>query len=240
VSIEKRKQVHGMALKRAKFQRSHRKQPHRMSRSLRTVVKAGVFLGVAVIVLGLIYFLNNVNGSTATSSQASQYPFQVGSPGPGEQAPPIKLQSTDGSTFDLAALRGKTVLLFFQEGLGCQPCWDQMKDMESMSGEFQALGIDKVVSITTNPLDALQQKVADEGLSTPVLSDQTFTASQAYHADQYGMMNGTSDGHSFIIVGPDGLIRWRADYGGGPNYTMYVPIPTLIADMKEGLNGRSS
>jgi peroxiredoxin len=240
VSTEKRKQVHGMASKRVKSQRSHRKQPHRMSRSLRTVVKAGVFLGVAVIVLGLIYFLNNVNGSTATSSQASQYPFQVGSPGPGEQAPPIKLQSTGGSTFDLAALRGKTVLLFFQEGLGCQPCWDQMKDMESKSGEFQALGIDKVVSITTNPLDALQQKVADEGLSTPVLSDPTFTVSQAYHANQYGMMNGTSDGHSFIIVGPDGRIRWRADYGGGPNYTMYVPIPTLIADMKEGLNGRSS
>ena len=240
MSIEKRKQVHGMASKRAKSQMSHRKQPHRMSRSLRTGVKAGVFLGVAVIVLGLIYFLNNVNGSTATSNQASQYPFQVGSPGPGEQAPLIKLQSTDGSTFDLAALRGKTVLLFFQEGLGCQPCWDQMKDMESKSSEFQALGIDKVVSITTNPLDALQQKVADEGLSTPVLSDPTFTVSQAYHADQYGMMNGTSDGHSFIIVGPDGRIRWRADYGGGPNYTMYVPIPTLIADMKEGLNGRSS
>lgn len=240
MSTEKRKQAHGRASQRAKSQRSHRKQPHRMSRSLRTGVKAGVFVGVAVILLGLIYFLNNVNGSTAKNSQASQYPFQVGSPGPGEQAPPIKLQATDGSTFDLAALRGKTVLLFFQEGLGCQPCWDQMKDMESKNREFQALGIDKLVSITTNPLDALKQKVADEGLSTPVLSDPTFTVSQAYHANQYGMMNGTSDGHSFIIVGPDGRIRWRADYGGPPDYTMYVPIPSLIADMKEGLNGRSS
>jgi peroxiredoxin len=240
VSTEKQKKANGMAPKRAKSPRSHRKQPYRMSRSLRTGVKAGVFIGVAVIVLGLIYFLNNANGSSATSSQTSKYPFQVGSPGPGEQAPSIKLQSTDGSTFDLTSLRGKTVLLFFQEGLACQPCWDQLKDMESKSSEFQALGIDKVVSITTDPLDALKQKVADEGLSTPVLSDPNFTVSQAYHANQYGMMNGTSDGHSFIIVGPDGRIRWRADYGGGPNYTMYVPIPALIADMKEGLNGRSS
>jgi len=112
--------------------------------------------------------------------------------------------------------------------------------MESKIGEFQKLGIDKVVSITTNPLGALKQKVADEGLSTPVLSDPSFTVSQAYNANQFGMMNGTSDGHSIIIVGPDGRIRWRADYGGGPHYTMYVPIPTLIADMKEGLNGRSS
>jgi len=115
-----------------------------------------------------------------------------------------------------------------------------MKDMESKRSELQALGIDKIVSITTDSLDALKQKVADEGLSTAVLSDPSFTVSQAYQANQYGMMNGTSDGHSFIIVGPDGRIRWRADYGGGPNYTMYVPIPTLIADMKEGLNGRSS
>ena len=130
------------------------------------------------------------------------------------------------------------MLLFFQEGLGCQPCWDQMKDMESKWSEFQALGIDKIVSITTNPLDALKQKVADEGLSIPVLSDPNFTVSQAYHADQYGMMNGSSDGHSFIVVGPDGRIRWRADYGGAPNYTMYVPISTLIADMKEGLHAK--
>jgi peroxiredoxin Q/BCP len=115
-----------------------------------------------------------------------------------------------------------------------------LKDLESKSSQFQALGIDKVVSITTDPLDALKQKVEDEGLSTPVLSDPNFTVSQTYNANQYGMMSGTSDGHSFIVVGPDGRIRWRADYGGGPNYTMYVPIPTLIADMKEGLNGRSS
>ncbi len=240
MSTEKQKKAHGMAPKRAKPQRSNRKQPHRMSRSLRMGVKASVFIGIAVILLGLIYFLNNANGSSATSSQTNKYPFQVGSPGPGEQAPSIKLQSTGGSTFNLATLRGKTVLLFFQEGLACQPCWDQLKDIESKSSLFQSLGIDKVVSITTDPLDALKQKVADEGLSTPVLSDPNFTVSQAYNANQYGMMNGSSDGHSFIIVGPDGRIRWRADYGGGPNYTMYVPIPALIADMKEGLNGRSS
>lgn len=240
MNTEKQKKANKKTPQRGTSQshRSHRKQTQRMSRSLRTGVKAGVFLGIAVIILGLIYFLNNASGSSATSNQASSYPFQVGSPGPGEQAPSIKLQSTDGSTFDLASLRGKTVLLFFQEGLGCQPCWDQMKDMESKWSAFQALGIDRVVSITTNPLDALKQKVADEGLSTPVLSDPNFTVSRAYHTDQYGMMNGSSDGHSFIVVGPDGRIRWRADYGGAPNYTMYVPISTLIADMKGGLNAK--
>jgi peroxiredoxin len=188
----------------------------------------------------VIFFLNNGNSSTASTGKAGNYPYEVAHPGRGEQAPPIRLLSTDGSTFDLAALRGKTVLLFFQEGLSCQPCWDQIKDMESNMKQFQALGIDRVVSITTDPLDALKQKVADEGISTPILSDESFSVSQAYHANQYGMMDGSRDGHTFIVVGPDGRIRWRADYGGAPNYTMYVPVPSLIADMREGLNGRSS
>ncbi len=216
---------------------SHRRTYRGKSRRFRSGVKVAVGIGVAIMLLGVIYFLNAGNSSPSSANSPSRYPFAVGNPGPGEQAPPIRLQSTDGTTFDLASLRGKTVLLFFQEGLSCQPCWDQIKDIESNIGQFRALGIDKMVSITTDPLDALKQKVVDEGITTPVLSDPTFAVSKAYNADQYGMMNGASDGHSFIVVGPDGRIRWRADYGGAPDYTMYVPISTLLADMKGGLNG---
>ena len=45
------------------------------------------------------------------------------------------------------------------------------------------------------------------------------------------MMDTSADGHTFILVGPDGHIRWRADYGGAPNYTMYVPVDRLLADL---------
>ena len=211
---------------------------HGKSRRLRTGVKAAVFIGVAMIALGAIYVLNTLNGPSASKNQADTYTFAVGNPGPGEQAPPITLQSTDGSIFDLSAQRGKTVLLFFQEGLACQPCWDQIKDIESNMKQFQSLGINTIVSITSDPLDALKQKVADEGLSTPILYDPNLAVSRTYDANKYGMMGESSDGHTFIVVGPDGSIRWRADFGGAPNYTMYVPISTLIADMKEGLNGK--
>ena len=47
-------------------------------------------------------------------------------PGPGAQAPPIQLSATDGSRFDLAAWRGKQVLLYFEEGVGCEPCWTHL------------------------------------------------------------------------------------------------------------------
>jgi peroxiredoxin len=197
---------------------------------LPTPIKVGgiVVVGLAALV-AIFYASNRGNGGAAA--------FQVGQPGPGQDAPAFALASTAGGTLDLTSLRGKTVLLYFQEGVDCQPCWDQLKDIEKDWTRFQALGIDQMVSVTTDPLAALRQKVADEGLSTPVLSDPTLSASRAYHANSYGMMGTSADGHSFLVVGPDGLIRFRADYGGAPNYTMYVEVPTLLAQLQHGLKG---
>jgi peroxiredoxin Q/BCP len=183
-----------------------------------------------VVVGGFLLYTSNNGGG----QQESQYPFSVGAPGPGAQAPPIQLSATNGHPFDLAAWRGKTVLLYFQEGVGCEPCWTQIKDIQSNFSQFQALGVDQVVTITGDPLDALKQKVALEGIQTPVLSDPGLRVSTTYSANQYGMMGMGADGHTFIAVGPDGAIRWRADYGGAPKYTMYLPVPSLIADMRSG------
>jgi peroxiredoxin len=117
----------------------------------------------------------------------------------------------------------------------CQPCWDQIKDVESNLNDFRALGIDLIVSITTDPTDLLQNKSATEGTKTPVLSDPDMSVSKAYTTNKYGMMGGTHNGHSFIVVGPDGRIQWRADYGGAPDYTMFVPAKNLVADLRRGL-----
>lgn len=231
-------------------------------------MKALVVVGLAIVALGVVFVLNNPGGSPADTSDArssenqvgssanqgsngaadssssdaglaGKYAFQVGKPGPGEKAPPIKLPSTGGGTFDLASLRGQTVLLYFQEGVMCQPCWDQLKDIAANRDKFEALGIDRVVSITSDPLPALKQKVAYEGLSSPVLSDPGVAVSKTYEANLYGMMGESMNGHSFVLVGEDGVIEWRADYGGEPDYTMYVPVPNLLADIRKGLDGAS-
>ena len=80
----------------------------------------------------------------------------------------------------------------------------------------------------------------DEGISTPVLSDPNLAVSKTYDTNSYGMMGGSTNGHTFIVVGPDGEIKWRADYGGAPDYTMYVPAPDLLADMRVGLEKEAS
>ncbi|MBA2712945.1 MAG: redoxin domain-containing protein [Rubrobacteraceae bacterium] len=198
------------------------------------LVLAGLLVPV-IAGLGAIFVLSAPEQPALGGGQAGRFAAQVGDPGPGEEAPPISLRSTEGGTFDLASQHGQTVLLYFQEGLGCQPCWEQIKDIEANTGKFEKLGVDEIVSITNNPPDALKQKVEDEGISTPVLSDPNLAVSKTYDTNSYGMMGGSTNGHTFIVVGPDGKIEWRADYGGAPDYTMYVPVPDLLADMRVGL-----
>jgi peroxiredoxin Q/BCP len=142
------------------------------------------------------------------------------------------LFSSAGGTVSLTSLQGKSTLLYFQEGLTCQPCWDQIKDLERSSAAVKAAGVDQVVSITTDPADLIAQKTSDEGLTTPVLSDPDLAVSRAYHANDYGMMGDSRNGHTFLLVDPQGQITWRADYGGPPDFTMFVPVSQLLADLK--------
>jgi peroxiredoxin len=194
-----------------------------------TILMIAVIAVFAIAVLYLVYRGGHVSSSMPGS--ASGYRHVVGEPGIGDVAPGFTLTAADGKPMSLADYRGHSVLLYFHEGLSCQPCWDQIRDLEKNSDALHRADVDAVVSITTDPADLIGRKTADEGLSTPVLSDPTLAVSRAYHANDYGMMGDMRDGHSFVLVGPDGKIRWRADYGGKPDYTMFVPTPKLLADL---------
>jgi peroxiredoxin Q/BCP len=142
----------------------------------------------------------------------------------------VDLPTTSGSTFNLAAYRGQRVLLYFQEGVTCQPCWTQLQAIDTDLGAFHALGITQV-----DPASALTEMANSNTITTPVLADSTGVVSNAYHANSYGMMGTAEDGHSFVLVGRTGTILWRGDFGGAPNYTMYVPVKNLLSDLQAGL-----
>jgi peroxiredoxin len=199
-------------------------------RRLRTMWRWVVGAAAMLAVLGVLFAV--FRHSSRPSSSGGGY--QVGQPGVGAAAPAFDLAGSTGGRVSLADFRGKTVLLYFQEGLSCQPCWDQIASLEKNSAQVKAAGVDSVVSITTDPVDLIAQKTHDMGLSTPVLSDPNLAVSKAYHANSYGMMGTSRDGHTFILVGPDGTIRWRADYGGAPRYTMYVAPQKILHDMRAG------
>jgi peroxiredoxin len=208
-----------------------RQARRRAERRRKAGMRAGMAAGVAAVVAVLFVIFHHASSS---GTGPSAYPYQVGSPGPGRAAPVFTLAASTGGQVSLAAYRGKTVLLFFQEGLTCQPCWNQITDLEKHAAQLRAAGITSVVSVTGDPVGPITQKARDMGLITPVLADPGLAVSRAYGANAYGMMGHSADGHSFILVGPDGVIRWRADYGGAPKYTMFLPTATMLADMKAG------
>ncbi|EGX61038.1 MULTISPECIES: peroxiredoxin [Streptomyces] len=203
---------------------SERQRQHRRRRLRNSAVITAILIAV---VAGLYAVFNK-------SEQPSATGYEVGSPGIGQTAPGFSLASSGGGNASLAALKGKTVLLYFQEGLTCQPCWDQIRDLEKSSAKVKDAGIDQIVSVTTDPANLVARKVKDEALKTPVLSDPDLKVSKAYQTNEYGMMGTSRNGHSFVLVGPDGTIQWRADYGGAPKYTMYVKVDKILADLEAG------
>ena len=217
------------ARERRRNRRVPAKEPHLLARRAGPIPVWGIVaaaLGVVAIVA--IATLNTLSG--AGSGSALRY--DVGRPGPGQSAPDFELVSATGAPFRLSQQRGTQVLLYFHEGLGCAPCWKQLEDIQADLARFTPLGIDEIVSISLDPLDAQQQRAQRLGISLPVLVDADRAVSSAYDALSYGMMGGSTPGHSFILVGADGTIRWRADYGGPPDYTMYVPDDTLLAELR--------
>lgn len=225
--------------KRARQTRTRQRQ--QAARSMREVrrtpsrrplwITLGVLLAVvAVTGLYLIYQGSLGKQSTATGGD-SGFEHVAGQPGAGATAPAFTLASSGGGQVSLGDFGGRSVLLYFQEGLMCQPCWDQIADLERNQPELKTAGVDAVVSITSDPVGLISRKLADMKLSTPALSDPDLKVIRAYNANKFGMMGESKAGHSFILVGPDGTIRWRADYGGAPGYTMYVPTQNMLADL---------
>ena len=185
--------------------------------------------GIGTLVVGIAAF-NSLNGG---GRQIVAY--DVGRPGPGDSAPDFTLTRADGSTFHLAGARGKQILLYFHEGLGCDPCWRQLDAIQGDLARFKSLGIDEIVAISADPAAAQAQRAQRTGITIPALADPDRAVSGAFGTLAYGMMNGALPGHTFILVGPDGKIRWRADYGGPPNYTMFVADDTLLAELRRAL-----
>ena len=141
--------------------RAGRSSAARQRQRRRLLIRIGVVGVVAVAVLFLIARAGGDNGSSSNSGPG----YAVGEPGPGAAAPTFTLPSTAGGDFDLEAQRGKTVLLYFHEGLGCQPCWDQIRDIEKSWSGFTALGIDRFVAIAGNQVIRGGNNLADGPVS---------------------------------------------------------------------------
>ncbi len=124
-------------------------------------------------------------------------------------APEFTLPTTNDTTVTLSKLRGKPVLLYFNEGAGCGACIMQMTAIEKQKGDFDALGV-TVLPIVMNTKADITTDMTRYGVTTPFLLDDG-SVSRAYGTLGRGM-HADLPGHSFVLIDAAGVQRWYGEY----------------------------
>ena len=168
-------------------------------------------LAVVAIVAGML--LTSQTTSATTSSPA----------------PDFTLRTTADTTITLSALRGRPVLLYFNEGAGCGACIMQMAEIEKHKTDFDAAGL-TVLPIVMNSKTDITADMAQYAVTTPFLLDDG-TVSRAYGTLGKGM-HADLPGHSFVLIDATGVQRWYGEYP-----SMWLDPADLLAQIRTRLAG---
>lgn len=134
-----------------------------------------------------------------------------------------------GAPISSRTLAGRKTLLFFSEGVMCQACFVQIRDIEKVGAKLREHGIG-LVSITPDPPDVLEQAIGQYGIRTPMIADDDRDMSDAFDTLGQGMHPDTP-GHAFVLIDERGKVVWARDYWLEPYRTMYVEPEQLLADI---------
>jgi peroxiredoxin Q/BCP len=218
----------------------------------------------AFLIISISVFAFNYMNSKSSDSSTTTLPI---SSLVSKNAPDFTLPSSNGGTVSLSDYRGKkNVLLYFQEGVMCDPCWQQTLDIQKKYDKFQSQDIE-LVTITVDPLNAVTKNANRFGITLPVLADEDLSVSTQYDVLKNSMHPGERPGHTFILLDNNGKVIWRKDYFlasgstkmtmrmsdgstmtmdmgmdmGKPGSVMYVNVDKLLSDIKSAsLNLESS
>jgi peroxiredoxin len=143
-------------------------------------------------------------------------------------APDFELTDTAGATHTLADHRGENVVLYFNEGAGCQSCIVQMGEIEKRADQFTGENI-TVLPIVMNTRDQIFRDMELNGVRTPFLLDDG-TVSKAYGTLGKGMHAGLP-GHSFVLIDTEGQQRWYGEYP-----SMWLDPDDLLTEVRSRLD----
>ena len=149
----------------------------------------------------------------------------------GKPAPDFSLQNQKGQTFKLSEMRGKKMVLFFNEGIMCYPaCWNQMAALgtDVQLNNSDVLSASIVVDSPQHWEKAFKQ-MPDLAKGT-VLFDTEKSVSE-----QYGMLSlessmhkGSTPGHTYLIVDQNGVVRYTLD-----DPKMSIQNNELVSELKK-------
>lgn len=185
---------------------------------------------VSVLVLGLGYFLfkSSPDNSQAKQNVANSTSVNVDSMHGGGAAlnsdglnslvgkplPDIQLADKDGKTYTTSDFKGKTTVLFFNEGLMCYPaCWNQMVAFGT-DPRFNSVDISAVSIVVDSPEDWQQAITKMPDLEkTTTLFDARALVSQKLGmlTTASSMHRGSLPGHTYVVVDKEGVVRYVFD-----------------------------
>ena len=126
----------------------------------------------------------------------------------GDVAPDFTLPTADGGKVSLAALRGRSVVIFFFPAAMTPGCTLEAGDFRDLQPDLRDAGFE-VLGISPDPVDKLARFAAGENLTYPLASDVDRAVLTAYGAWGEKMLYGkivTSVIRSTVVVGPDGRV----------------------------------
>ena len=133
-----------------------------------------------------------------------------------------------GQPISSKTLYSRKTLLFFSEGVMCQACFEQIKGLEQVGDQLAKRGI-SLVSITPDSSSDLKQMIAQYGITTPMIADESRAMSQAFNTLGLGM-HADTPGHAFALI-YKGKVRWYRDFWLPPTRSMYVEPAKLLSEI---------
>ena len=147
---------------------------------------------------------------------------------PGTIAPDFSLPSTSGKTISLSEYKGKNIFLFFNEGVMCSPCWQEVSKLERFKQDFDNLNT-MIIPISVDDQKTWDPILKEEKITTPILIDADRKVTKAYKAlGTPSSMHDDRAGHTYIHITPDGKVHSSADF---PN--MNVPTNVLLSHISQ-------
>lgn len=131
----------------------------------------------------------------------------------GAQAPAFDMATADGGRVSLAALKGKTVVLYFYPKADTPGCTTESQDFSALTGEFEAANA-LVVGVSRDPVKKLARFQAKHDLKVVLGSDEPEDVTLAYgvwvEKKLYGREYMGIERATFLIDG-EGVVRrvWR-------------------------------
>ena len=147
---------------------------------------------------------------------------------PGATAPDFDLMSTNGQTISLSDYRGKNVFLFFNEGVMCSPCWQEISRLEKFKEDFASLNT-VIIPVSVDDQATWDPILKEERITTPILIDSERRVTKAYKAlGTPSSMHDDRAGHTYIHVDPQGIIHSSSDFP-----EMNVPSNLLLQHIQQ-------